>query len=222
MLKTWHPDRRRVWSIEPWKKAARAADHGGRISSQSKTLWLRVFGGWSIKHAWHIRGRYFYQDSGVTPGTRVKTLPLGLCQIENTNRLKNSNHESRAMHKIDRDDLKAWMERQDDDFVLVETAGRAEYDQGHLPGAVNLPPEDAHFEETAARLLPDRDKSIVVYCASVDCTTSEKAGQRLESLGYRQVYNYEGGKRDWRSVVYQLVPSHGPETGADMAERPEE
>ena len=49
-------------------------------------------------------------------------------------------------------------------FVLVETLSPASYDRGHLPGAINLPPD--RISELAPRVLPDKAAEIVVYCAS--------------------------------------------------------
>jgi rhodanese-related sulfurtransferase len=47
-------------------------------------------------------------------------------------------------------------------FTLVETLPEFMYQQGHLPGAVNLPP--SKVKELAPTLLPDKDADIVVYC----------------------------------------------------------
>jgi rhodanese-related sulfurtransferase len=64
---------------------------------------------------------------------------------------------------IGRDELKQKIDR-GDRFTLVETLPEYMYRQGHLPGAVNLPP--AQVKELAARVLPDKDAEIVVYCGS--------------------------------------------------------
>jgi rhodanese-related sulfurtransferase len=64
---------------------------------------------------------------------------------------------------ISRDELKRKIDRKDP-FVLVETLPESMYRQGHLPGAVNLPPK--RLKELAARLLPDKSADVVVYCAS--------------------------------------------------------
>ena len=65
------------------------------------------------------------------------------------------------MKTIARDTLKAKIAR-NDDFVLVETLPESFYRHTHLPGALNLPPNQV--EERAAALLPDKDAEIVVYC----------------------------------------------------------
>jgi len=67
------------------------------------------------------------------------------------------------MKTISRDELKAKMDRKDD-FVLVETLAKASYDHAHLPGAINIPPDQV--ATLAPTLLPDKSADIVVYCAS--------------------------------------------------------
>lgn len=64
---------------------------------------------------------------------------------------------------ISRDELKAKMER-GDDFLLVETLPEPYYRHTHLPGAINLPPDQVR--ELAPTLLPDKAAEIVVYCGN--------------------------------------------------------
>jgi len=64
---------------------------------------------------------------------------------------------------ISRNDLKQKIDR-GDSFVLVETLARITYEHAHLPGAINIPPDQ--IKELAPSLLPDKDADIVVYCAS--------------------------------------------------------
>jgi rhodanese-related sulfurtransferase len=63
---------------------------------------------------------------------------------------------------ISRDELKAKIDR-GDPFVLVETLPAESYREAHLPGAINLPPDQVG--RLAPRLLPDKGADIVVYCA---------------------------------------------------------
>jgi rhodanese-related sulfurtransferase len=64
---------------------------------------------------------------------------------------------------ITRDELKVKIDR-GEKFYLVETLPRATYEHAHLPGAINLPPDQVR--ELAPKLLPDKNAEIVVYCAS--------------------------------------------------------
>ena len=64
---------------------------------------------------------------------------------------------------IDRAELKAKIDRKEA-FRLVETLPRTAYEHAHLPGAINIPPDQV--KELAPQLLPDKAAAIVVYCAN--------------------------------------------------------
>jgi rhodanese-related sulfurtransferase len=63
---------------------------------------------------------------------------------------------------ISRDALKQKMDR-GDPFTLVEALPKTAFEHAHLPGAINLPPDQ--IAELAPELLPDKEQEIVVYCA---------------------------------------------------------
>jgi rhodanese-related sulfurtransferase len=59
---------------------------------------------------------------------------------------------------IDRDQVQRLL---DDDAQLVEVLPQAEFDDEHLPGAINLPLKSLDAE-TARRL--DHERPVIVYC----------------------------------------------------------
>jgi rhodanese-related sulfurtransferase len=63
---------------------------------------------------------------------------------------------------ISRDELKVKIDRRET-FILVETLPAAAFHHAHLPGAINLPPDQV--TQLAPTLLPDKTADIVVYCA---------------------------------------------------------
>ncbi len=67
------------------------------------------------------------------------------------------------MKTIGREDLKEKIER-GDKFHLVETLPSTTYAHAHLPGAINLPPDQV--TQLSPRLMPDKSAELVVYCAS--------------------------------------------------------
>ena len=67
------------------------------------------------------------------------------------------------MNTITTEELKQKIDRKDD-FKLVETLPKVAYDHEHLPGAINLPPDDV--STLASKILPDKNADIVVYCGS--------------------------------------------------------
>ena len=64
---------------------------------------------------------------------------------------------------ISRDELKKKIDGKEK-FLLVETLPVAKFGKSHLPGALNLPPDQV--KQLAPQLLPDKKAEIVVYCAS--------------------------------------------------------
>lgn len=66
---------------------------------------------------------------------------------------------------ISREELKQKID-QGDDFQLVETLPKTAYEHAHLPGAINLPPDEV--TELPPTLLPDKDADIIVYCNDID------------------------------------------------------
>jgi rhodanese-related sulfurtransferase len=62
---------------------------------------------------------------------------------------------------ISRDELKQKIDG-GERFTLVETLPEFMYKQRHLPGALNLPPNEV--QQRAAAVLPDKNAEIVVYC----------------------------------------------------------
>ena len=79
--------------------------------------------------------------------------------------------------------------------TVVEALPAAYYDQGHLPGAINIP--HTEVRDLAPSLLPDKDAQIVVYCANEPCANSGIATHVLTKLGYTNVRDYAEGKADW-------------------------
>ena len=81
------------------------------------------------------------------------------------------------------------------DVTVVEALPAQYSEQGHLPGAINIP--HTEVRELAPALLPEKDAAIVVYCANEPCPNSGIATHVLRKLGYTDVRDYAEGKADW-------------------------
>lgn len=86
--------------------------------------------------------------------------------------------------------------------LVAEVLAPQYFAQGHLPGALNLPLDG--FTTAAERALPDRAAPVVLYCASETCQNSEIAARKLETLGYRNVRVFKGGKAAWKAAGLAL------------------
>ena len=89
---------------------------------------------------------------------------------------------------------------------VIDVLAGDQFQQGHLPGAVNVPLDD-QFDSKIQAAVPDKSQEVIVYCASPQCSASPKAAQRMEALGYQNVIDYEGGKQAWQDNGLSLETS---------------
>src|SRR6476660_185635 len=82
----------------------------------------------------------------------------------------------------------------DDTPLFLDVREQDEWDQGIIPGALHIP--RGYLESRVEGLVPDRDRTIVVYCAGGH--RSAFATKTLEELGYEGVVNLSGGFTDWK------------------------
>jgi rhodanese-related sulfurtransferase len=85
--------------------------------------------------------------------------------------------------------------------LLLDVRTPAEYSQGHIAGALNIP-----VDQVAARhgaLGVGRDREVVVYCQSGK--RAARARQTLESLGYSNVRLLEGSVQGWKAERRPLL-----------------
>jgi rhodanese-related sulfurtransferase len=101
---------------------------------------------------------------------------------------------------IDTETLKARLDAAEP-IQLVETLQPKEYTKSHIAGAINIPFTNV-TSEAKRRFSPD--DVIVVYCHNPTCKASTRAAEKLEKLGYRNVYEYEGGKDAWEAAGYPM------------------
>jgi len=95
---------------------------------------------------------------------------------------------------ISRDELTEKIARHDR-FRLVEVLPEQDYHKAHLPGAINLPPDQV--SRLARKRLRDRDAEIVLYSDGSPSHPSEDAARELTERGYTHVRDYAEGKEDW-------------------------
>lgn len=84
------------------------------------------------------------------------------------------------------------MMEDENDYIILDVRTREEYEEKHLPEAVNIPNESIGSEEISE--LPDKDQLIFVYCRSGN--RSKQASEKLADLGYTNIVEF-GGINDW-------------------------
>jgi rhodanese-related sulfurtransferase len=100
--------------------------------------------------------------------------------------------------KISVDELQERMAR--DEVVLLDVRPEAEFQAGHLPGAVSIP-----VDELEQRLdeLPG-DRLIVTYCRGPYCVFADEALELLAGRGWN-VARLEEGVAEWQQAGFMLA-----------------
>ena len=96
-----------------------------------------------------------------------------------------------AYQQISQERAKEMMDTQQ--VLVLDVREQAEYDSGHIPGALLLPVGTIE-EDTAAAVIPEKDTVVLVYCRSGK--RSKTAAAALAALGYSHVYEF-GGINTW-------------------------
>jgi rhodanese-related sulfurtransferase len=103
---------------------------------------------------------------------------------------------------IDHAALKAKVEADQRDFLLVDARNPEEYREAHIPGAINIPQKKI---DAYQGLLPaDKHSEIIFYCNGVKCGKSKKAAKKAIELGYSNVLVYAEGMPVWEEMGYSF------------------
>lgn len=79
--------------------------------------------------------------------------------------------------------------------ILIDCRTQEEYESGHIHGALLLPLDQ--LEKNVSDL--DKNKTYVVICRSGNRSTTFT--DSLQSKGFKQVYNVQGGMNEWTEDV---------------------
>ena len=92
----------------------------------------------------------------------------------------------------------------------VDPRSAAEYAEGHLPGAINVPL--VRMPEEARALLAGHDL-FIVYGSTFQDPMAKAGAKRLLELGFKEVFVMDGGTRAWEKDGYKLVTGSLPAGG---------
>jgi len=98
-----------------------------------------------------------------------------------------------GLEPVSRDELLARL--REGGVVLLDVRPPDEYAAGHLPGALNVPPDRL---DAAIAALP-RDREVVAYCRGPYCVLSFEAVEALRRQGFR-ARRLEDGFPEWKAA----------------------
>lgn len=96
----------------------------------------------------------------------------------------------------------------DKEVLLLDTRTKREYEVSHIPNATFV--DFNSFDKKDWKEM-DREQPIIVYC-SVGYR-SERIGEKLQNMGFKNISNLYGGIFEWKNVGNEVV---------DREERPTE
>lgn len=87
-----------------------------------------------------------------------------------------------------------------EEYVIIDIRTPQEFNSEHIQGAINIDYYSPTFEEEISSL--DKDKKYLFYCRSG--SRSSNALPLFRELGFREVYELQGGIQSWVSSGYEL------------------
>lgn len=88
----------------------------------------------------------------------------------------------------------------DTSLVVINVLDDKTFDDCHIQDSININLDKLEQEVSSW----DRKKPIVVYCASYLCPMSRLAWQKLDRMGFKDVWAYEGGIVEWFQSGYPV------------------
>ena len=87
--------------------------------------------------------------------------------------------------------------------LLINSLTSIEYDIQHIPGSINVP---LYEMDNNKKLPTDKNTAaLIFYCMGRRCQYSKKASLKAMSMGYKNVYWFEGGIPDWYRFNYPMA-----------------
>lgn len=103
-----------------------------------------------------------------------------------------SYRKPKNVKSIDGDEAKAMLE---DGATIVDVRTKREYDEGHIPGSLNIPVGSAN---PTAKLPSDKNSHIIVYCRSGARASSYE--KTISGEGYTNLYHL-GSLSKWKGEI---------------------
>ena len=86
------------------------------------------------------------------------------------------------------------MIKNDKSAIIIDVRTPEEFNNGHLRNSLNVNWFDENFDENLK--IFNKDLPVFVYCLSGG--RSSKANEKIQSLGFKKVYELDGGILEWR------------------------
>ncbi len=86
---------------------------------------------------------------------------------------------------------------------FVDVRAHVDYENGHVPGAINLSLV-FDLKQDALAKVASPDDEVVFYCHTKYCEYSAYAAAKAVVWGYKRVYRFAGGFPAWKNAGYPI------------------
>jgi rhodanese-related sulfurtransferase len=83
--------------------------------------------------------------------------------------------------------------------ILIDVRPAAEYEKGHIPGALSHPCS-GNIDSDKINILKQENKKVITYCRGPYCLLALETTNKLRELGVDASY-YKGGFKDWSKNI---------------------
>jgi rhodanese-related sulfurtransferase len=97
-----------------------------------------------------------------------------------------------------------------DAATFVDARDPAEYAEGHIPGAVNMPYDQVVTDPVKLEAFDPKGKPIIIYCGGGTCELSMNLAFSLIGAGKHKVLVFMGGWPEWTSAGYPVAKGATP------------
>ena len=87
------------------------------------------------------------------------------------------------------------------DKIILDVRTAEEYKEGHLLGSIQIDYYGSEFKNQVNKL--DKSKPVFVYCKGGGRSSS--SCEILKDLGFKEVYNLQGGITDWKKAGKAVI-----------------
>jgi len=94
--------------------------------------------------------------------------------------------------------------------LFLDARDPAEYEKGHIPGAIRLTNPEAQNEPERMKALPVEGRPTIVYCEGGDCEASLELARFLLESGFKKVLVYMGGYPEWEAAGHPVGRGSAP------------
>jgi rhodanese-related sulfurtransferase len=91
------------------------------------------------------------------------------------------------------------------DLVILDNRREADYDAGHIEGAVRLLDTDIVAASDISAHVATLETPVMFYCNGVLCGRASNAVNKAIGFGYTHVYYYALGVEEWRELGLPLI-----------------